>query len=183
MYKSILHFIENDIKEIEEILGEVLTGEKDTDDLSTEVVNRVMTLANRWICEMYEKVDEEIRESISRKKHWNIEKRNQPKELLDVVGTLHFERTGYEDKKTGKYIYLLDHILGFEGHQRITIGAAAQILEECILTSYEKGGKAASPTDSASKQAVKKLVHETVIEFPQKEVKEKETATLTYCSR
>ena len=173
MYKSILYFLEKDIKEIEELLGKVLVGEKDTDDLSAEVVNRVMTLANRWICEMYEKVDEEIRESISRKKHWTIEKRNQPKELLDVVGTLRFERTGYEDKRTGKYIYLLDQVLGFEGHQRITMGAAAQILEECILTSYEKGGKAASPTDCASKQAVKKLVHETVIEFPQKEVEEK----------
>ncbi len=173
MYKSILRFLENDIKEIEEILGKVLMGEKDTDDLSKEVLNRVMTLANRWICEMYEKVDGEIRDSISRKNKWTIEKRNEPKELLDVVGTLHFERTGYEDKKTGKYIYLLDKVLGFEGHQRITIGAAAQILEECIVTSYEKGGKAASPTDSASKQAVKKLVHEIDVDFPQDEVKEK----------
>jgi hypothetical protein len=173
MYNSILQFIEKDVKEIENILGQLLTGEKDADDLSKEVVDRVMTLANRWICEMYEKIDEEIRESISREKNWTVEKRNEPKELLDIVGTLHFKRTGYEDKKTGKYIYLLDKILGIEGHQRITLGAAAKILEESILTSYEKGGKAASPTDAASKQSVKKLVHETIIEFPQVEAKEK----------
>jgi hypothetical protein len=173
MYNSIQQFIEKDVKEIENILGQLLTGEKDADDLSKEVVDRVMTLANRWICEMYEKMDEEIRESISRKNNWTIEKRNEPKELLDIVGTLHFKRTGYEDKNTGEYIYLLDKILGIEGHQRITLGAAAKILEESILTSYEKGGKAASPTDAASKQSVKKLVHETIIEFPPVEVKEK----------
>ena len=42
-------------------------------------------------------------------------------------------------------------ILGLESHQRITLGAAAKVLEETILTSYVKGGKAASPTDAASK--------------------------------
>lgn len=173
MYQSILHFIKKDINEVEKILGQILTGEKDADDLSQEVLRRVMTLANRWICELYEKMDDEIRESITRKLHWRVERRNEPKELLDIVGTLHFKRTGYEDKRTGKYIYLLDEILGLEGHQRITLGAAAKILEESILTSYEKGGKAASPTDVASKQAVKKLVHETVIEFPQEKAKEK----------
>ena len=64
-------------------------------------------------------------------------------------------------------------ILGLESHQRITLGAAAKVLEETILTSYVKGGKAASPTDAASKQTVKELVHETIIEFPESEPAEK----------
>ena len=63
--------------------------------------------------------------------------------------------------------------MGIEGHQRITLGAAAKILEETVLTSYEKGGKAASPTDVASKQAVKELVHGTIIDFPEPEAEEK----------
>lgn len=116
MYQSILQFIEKDIREIEKIVGELLTGEKDTDDLSREVVDRTMKMANRLICELYEKLDEEIRESVVRKIHWRIEHRSEPKELLDIAGTLHFNRTGYEDKRTGKYIYLLDEILGLESH-------------------------------------------------------------------
>ena len=173
MYHSILQFVEKDIIEIEKIFGKILTGEKDADDLSQEVVTRLNSLACRLISEMYEKLDETIRESVARKKKWTIEQRNEPKELLDVAGMLHFTRTGYEDKRTGKYIYLLDKILGIEGHQRITLGAAAKILEETVLTSYAKGGKAASPTDAASKQAVKDLVHGTDIDFPEPERKEK----------
>ena len=145
MYQSILHFIEKDIIEIEKITGLMLKGEKDANELSLEVVNRTMTMANRLI---------------------NIERRNEPKELLDIAGTLRFNRTGYVDKGTGEYIYLLDQILGLEGHQRITLGATSKILEETLLTSYQKGGKAASPRDVASKQAVKRLVHETVIDIP-----------------
>lgn len=173
MYKSILQFIEKDIKEIEKILGEILTGEKDTADLSQEVLCRVTAMACNWIGEMYEKLDEAIVESLFRKQYWTIERRNETKELLDVVGTLHFSRTGFEDKRTGEYIYLLDMILGLEKHQRITMAAAAKILEEAILTSYEKGGKNASATEAASKQTVKKLVHRTVIDFPQPEPEEK----------
>ena len=173
MYQSILQFIENDIKEVEKVMGMILTGEKDADDLSHEVVTRLNTLACRWISEMYEKLDETIRESLVRKQHWTIEQRNEPKELLDIAGMLHFNRTGFADKRTGKYIYLLDMILGLESHQRITLGAAAKVLEETILSSYAKGGKAASPTEVASKQAVKELVHGTVIEYPNPESAEK----------
>lgn len=173
MYHSILQFIEKDIKEIERFTELMLKGEKDADDLSTEIHHKVLNLGNSLLSEIYEKIDEEIRESIARKKNWNIERRNEEKEILDIMGTIRFTRTGYENKKTGEYIYLLDQILGIDSHQRITLGAAAQILEETILTSYEKGGKAASHTDIASKQAVKKLVHETVVEMPLPELKEK----------
>lgn len=37
-----------------------------------------------------------------------------------------FKRTGYIDKATGKYIYLLDQVLGLDSHQRITMAAEAE---------------------------------------------------------
>jgi hypothetical protein len=40
------------------------------------------------------------------------------------------------------------------------------------MSSYARGGRRASETDTASKQAVKKLVHETEAEMPVKELKE-----------
>ena len=44
MYNSILQFIENDIKEIEIIIRELLDGSKDAADLSNEVHERVLKL-------------------------------------------------------------------------------------------------------------------------------------------
>ena len=173
MYKSILQFIEKDIKEIEKCVENLLEGKKDAADLSQKLNESTRNLAAQLVGEIYETIDQEIRNSITRKEKWRIEKRNEPKELLDIMGLVRFHRTGYEDKKTGEYIYLLDRVLGIDGHQRITLGAAAQILEEAIQTSYRKGGAAASPLDAASKQAVKRLVHETVVEMPMPERKEK----------
>ena len=53
---------------MKKILGKILTGEKDADDLSQEVVTRVNSLACRLISEMYEKLYETIRESV-----WHME--------------------------------------------------------------------------------------------------------------
>ena len=173
MYYTIQYFIENDIKEIEKSVKEIITGEKDAEDLSEEVEKRVLKLGTDLLGEIYELLDEEIRESISRKKHWNIEHRNQEKTLLDTMGKVTFKRTGYYNKHTKEYVYLLDKVLGFESGQRITLRSAAKALEETIESSYSKGGKNASFTDEISKQTVKDLVHGTIVEMPVKEAETK----------
>lgn len=166
MYNSILHFIENDIREIENLVAAMLKGEKEPHDLSQDIHDRMLGLGARLIAELYEKIDEEIRESLIRKKKWNIEQRNEPKELLDILGPIRFHRTGYRHKETGTFVYLLDKILGIEGHQRLTLGAAACILEEAVQTSYAKGGRALSLMEQVSKQTVKRLVHDTETQLP-----------------
>ena len=173
MYESILQFARKDIKELERTVGKILNGEADSDDLSADIHERVLNLGKNLQTEIYEKLDEEIRNSASRKEKWNVERRNQPKELLDVMGAIKYKRTGYTNKHTGEYIYLLDRILGIEGHQRITPGSAAKILDEAVMSSYSRGGKRASPEDFTSKQAVKELVHKTEIEMPVPEAAEK----------
>ena len=125
MYNTIQHFIEDDIKKIEKSIKEIITGEKDAEDLSEEVEERVLKLGVNLLGEIYELLDDEIRESISRKKHWNIEHRNQEKTLLDTMGKITFKRTGYYNKYTKEYVYLLDKVLGFESAQRITLRSAA----------------------------------------------------------
>jgi hypothetical protein len=180
MYQSILQFIEKDINKIEEVVKLLLRGEKDADHLSQEIHDRVINLATSLTAEIYEKLDEEIRESLIRKEKYTVEQCRQPKEILGISGTIRFNRTGYKNKSSGEYVYLLDRILGFTSHQRITIGAAAKILEETVLTSYRKGGKAASPYDAASKQAVKRLVHGTVVDFPVPDLKEKKKLKTLY---
>ncbi len=173
MYYTIQHFIEKDIKEIEKLVGEVIEGKKDTEDLSENILQRVLKLGTGLLGEIYELLDDEIRESVARKKHWNIEHREQEKTILDVMGKITFKRTGYLTKGSNEYVYLLDQVLGFEPGQKITLGVAAKALEEAIDSSFSKGGKKASLTEEISRQTVKELVHETVIEIPVKEPKEK----------
>ena len=169
MYSSILHFMEKSMIEIEKVAKvakEVLTGEKDVEDLSRRILDATNLLATGLTGDLYEKFDEEIRECATRKFSWNVERRNEEKELVDIAGTVKFSRTGYKNKHTGEYIYLLDQVLGIDKHQRITLGAAAKVLEETIQSSYRKGGESVNPYDSISKQAVKELVHGTIVEFP-----------------
>lgn len=165
MYDSILQFYEKDTLIIEKLFKSMILGESDAASVSIKIKEMVLNLGTSIVKELYENADEEIRNSVARKENWNIEKREEPKEILDIMGTIHFNRTGYVNKKTGEYIYLLDKIIGLESHQRITMAAAAQILEEATESSYQKGGKRASDSDFASKQSVKKLVHETIIEM------------------
>ena len=121
MYYSIQHFIEKDIKEIEKGVKKLIKGEIDAEDLSEEIQERVLKLGTDLLSEIYELLDDAIRESLTRKKHWNIEHRNKEKTILDVMGKVTFKRTGYYNKHTNEYIYLLDQVLGFEPGQKITL--------------------------------------------------------------
>jgi len=185
MYNSILHFLKKDIIEIEKVVGKVLKDEKDVDDLTDLVHEKVLKLGTNLLSEIYEKLDEQIRESIVRKKHWNIEHRNQQKTILTIMGEVKYKRTGYYTKGSGKkdYIYLLDKVLGYEPGQRMCLGAAAMALEEAVESSYRKGGKRASITEEVSKQAIKDLVHSTAVKMPipklEKKKKKKHVYILT----
>ena len=170
MFNSILQIFSNDIKEIFGMLDDLLEGKKDTADLSEEVHKRVLRLGCKIIAEMFEKLDELIFESLERKKKYNVERKDMQKELVDVMGTISFKRRGYVSKKDGKYVYLLDQILGLDDNQKISLAAAAKLLEEAAETSYEKAGKNVNLTDQVSKETVKNLVHGVVVDIPVKEL-------------
>ena len=173
MYLSVTNFIENGIGKIEKYVSLCLQGQAEFGELSNKIHEEVNTMERQLISDLYEAIDAEIYQSIARKKNWTVERKAESKELLDISGTIRYNRTGYRDKRTGKYIYLLDEILGIESHQRISIAAEAQMLEEATMSSYRRGGMRASEYESASKQTVKRLVHETILEMPQETPKEK----------
>ncbi len=173
MYDSIIQFIENDIKEIEKNVRSLLDGEKDAADLSNDVHERVLKLGCRLISEIYEQIDEEIFKSLVRKNKYYVEQKDMPRSLVDVMGTISFKRRGYVPKQGGEYIYLLDLIMGFDDNQKVTMAAAAKILEEAVESSYAKAGKKVNLTDQVSKETVKDIVHGLVVDFPIKELPEK----------
>jgi hypothetical protein len=173
MYNSIQQFVDKDIMEIQRNFGGILLGTADINDLSAAIHESVLKLGRRLEAELIEELDEEIRQSDARKKDWYVERRNNPKELLDVMGTLRYNRTSYVNRRTGEHAYLVDQVLGIGTHQRITLGSAAKIVEEAVESSYAKGGRRASPEEGASKQTVKKLVHALDAVLPEKQPAEK----------
>ena len=161
MYTSILHFIEKSTIRIEKVLGDLLSGKVDLATLSTEIEQEVLNLGNEMVTEILEKIDQMIFECTSRKSRWYVEHKDQPRELVDVMGTLSFKRRGYVPKDGGKNVYLLDELLRIKPHQKVTIAADARVMEETIETSYSKGGRSVNPVDVLSKETVKKLIHDT----------------------
>lgn len=173
MYNSITDFVNNGLINIEEMVEACLKGEGEFSDLSQVVHDQINLMELRLIGEIYELIDDEIRESVTRKLKWSIEHRNERKSIEDIAGTVEFTRTGYVNKYTGEHIYLLDRILGLEPHQKLTIAAAAKVLEEAIVSSYRKGGEAVNDYNSVDKMTVLRLVHDTEMEQPIVEPKEK----------
>ncbi len=174
MYNSIQHFIEKNIPEIENIIQAVLQGEKESGDLSACVKEKILSLGREMMSEIYEAIDGEIRISVERKKNWDIEHRGRQKTIVDVMGNITYKRTGYRKKGTNEYMYLLDRVLGFEKGQKVTMGAAAQALEETIESSYEKGGRSIDEQAKISKQAIKEKVHGLDADMRMPEPKRKE---------
>lgn len=173
MYNSIQYFIENITKEIEKDVELMVKDEMSFETLLENIQNHLLKLGTEMVAEILESLDDTIRESETRKKHWNIEQRNQTKTLLDVMGNITYSRTYYYNKKTKENVYLLDQLIGYEPKERMTLRAKSSVIEEAIESSYSKGGKRASLTDNVSKQTTKNLIHDTVVEMPIKEAKEK----------
>ena len=173
MINSIQHFIEKETYEIEKSMRKFVEGTLDIDSYGKDLQERSLNLARNILVETLETMDQMIKISEKRRQSYVVEQSSQPKELLLPFGSIRFNRTCYTSKTTGRSLYLLDEVIGLEGHQRITLGAAAAILEETVESSYRKGGEHASLTDQVSKQTVKNLVHKTVVEVPLKEREEK----------
>ena len=173
MINSIRNFIEKETYEIENIMRKFVEGKLDLDTYGKELQEKSLQLTRNILVETLEEMDETIRNSAKRQAAYVVEQKGQPKELLLPLGRIRFKRTCYTSKKTGKSVYLLDQVIGLGKHQRITLGAAAAILEEAVESSYQKGGKHASVSDWVSKETVKELVHNTVVEMPKKESEEK----------
>ena len=94
MYESIACFIQNDVHEIEKDIQKLLEGEIDCAELSIDIQKRLELLGTSMISEIYELIDQEIFNSLVRKKNWHVEHKDEPRELVDVMGLLRFRRRG-----------------------------------------------------------------------------------------
>ena len=124
----------------------------------------------QFIADVLEARDEQLRESLLRKEKYVIVRKDR-KELITSLGAVHFEKTLFKNKESGESEYLLDRLLGFDPHQRLSEDAKVNLLEEAVQTSYRKAGEeTCSNEDSVTKETVKDLLHE--LEFPEETMAE-----------
>jgi hypothetical protein len=179
MINSIQHFNEFGVVKIKEIIKNFVSECKDVADLVLELQSILFELGRSIITEVLEDMDEELRESRERKKHWEIVRKDGAS-LLTSFGEIHYRRTYYKPKAGGQRRYLVDSLVGIEPHDRVSSDVVINALEEAIDSSYRKAGEVACYEDRISKQAVMNKVHKIEISEPELEVEEKRKVKILY---
>lgn len=159
MIKSIQQFEEIGVKKLGKVLEDFVKTPEKQAEFIYGITDAVIRLGLDIIKETFESMDEELRVSGIRKSGWVISRRDETS-LITSLGTVKYEKTLFKNKETGGCEYLLDRIMGFESHIRMTEDAEAQMLEEAVDSSYRKGGMKASISETVSKQTVKNKIHE-----------------------
>ena len=163
MIKSIRYFEEECINKFEELENKFLKNPTEIAEYVIGLTTELHQLGLQMIGESLELMDGMLQSSSIRKKNWSVESHSM-KQLVTSLGTVHFSKTLFVNKKTGKSEYLLDRIMGLEKHERITEDAEAKMLTEAVQTSYRRGGEESSLEAGVSKQTVKNKLHR--LEFP-----------------
>lgn len=101
-------------------------------------MNQIGTLIQQRLIEF---IDQELVEDPSLREDWVIERRNDKKTVLSPFGQVTYKRTYFRNKRTGKYAYLADRIVGYTPHQRLDTLLEADLLEEVVDKSYRKAGE------------------------------------------
>lgn len=166
MRNSIQHFIKNGIPELEKIRINFFKDPSCINECIEKIIQIVLEQVCIFISFMLEEYNTLLEESMKRQMHWQIKDR-ATKSILTSAGTVTFTHTRFKNKETGETAYLLDRLMGWESHARISGDAKARILGEAVQSSYEKAGKALPVTDCVCKETVMRHVRNTSI--PSKE--------------
>lgn len=97
---------------------------------------------NRLGCEICREVleagDAYLLKKRSERKGWQVERRNESKEILSPFGPVRYERTYY--KSTDGYAHLVDRMAGLGPHARLDNTLKASLVEKAADVSYRKSG-------------------------------------------
>lgn len=163
MINSIQYFTEIGIANLEKIKKDFMKNPKDIAGFVNGSKDEILNVLLIYLGETFTELDQMIRESSKRKQGYTIVRRDE-KSLISSVGEFHFEKTLFDNKRTGRSEYLLDRILGLEPNERLTEDAEERLLNEAAQTSYRRAGEECSILDSVSKQTVKNKLHS--LQFP-----------------
>lgn len=158
MKNSIQYFTENGIPELEKIKINFMKNPAMFDQYIEEVRKVFLQTACILISEWLEDCNTLLENSPKRRLYWQVKDRSR-KSILTPLGSLSFFHTRFIKKETKETAYLLDRILGWEPHTRMSDGVKANLLEAAAQGSYEKAGERACPgEDRVSRETVMRQV-------------------------
>ena len=181
MNKSIQQFCEKNTGRIlKRIVMQVKEGE-DIGQISDGICKDLCKLGLSVIAEILEDMDDELRGSEDRKKHYEIVHKRK-NSFLTRMGEVTYRRTCFKDKRTGKTEYTTDRIFGIRPHENIASDVETHMIEEALQTTYRKGGKqAVISEEELSKQTVMNYISRYGFELPEaKEEPEQRKSRIIY---
>ncbi len=75
--------------------------------------------------------------ALRRKDRITVKERNVPRTILTELGELTYKRT-YFQQQDGRFVYLLDHMIGVTEYERISKELVADILQASTVKSYQQ---------------------------------------------
>ncbi len=166
MITSVKYFEEECINRFEKLEDDFIKNPTRLDEYVKGITELLHQVGLKMIQESLESMDEMLCNSRMRKEKWFVES-HTTKQLLTSLGPVSFRKTLFTNKETGESEYLLDRIMNFEKHQRLSDDAKEQLLLDTVQTSYQRGGDKTSLTGGVSKQTVKNVIHE--LKFPEED--------------
>lgn len=182
MESIIQHFIEVCVKEIEKS-QERFYENKDMaiGEFILELAKPLQEIQRRVVAEAIEAIDQIYRESSYRKGKYIIEHSNVKNSFISTCGVIHYQRTYFQNKITGEYVYLADEACGITPNMRKSEDVVVEAIKHVVDSSYRISGEHATNTDDViSKQAIMKDIHNLEVPAYIPKIKEKKQVKVLY---
>ena len=164
MIKSIQQFQTEGVKKLEENFVEYSSDMTKIAEMVQGVTKGVVSLGLSMIAEEWESYDEILRNNRHIRQGWQIVRKDRTS-LITSLGEVVYHKTLFFHPESKSYAYLLDKVMQLEAHTRLTEDAIAQIFNEAVDSSYQKGGKRVSISEAeVSRETVMNKIHE--LNFP-----------------
>ena len=134
-------FMKNVIQEIEKLAEKLIAGEVELGTFANTVKEKTDELGRNIVKETLETIDETLVRSSKRKKSWYIERKDDEKKIITVLGEVTYKRTYFVSKNKKKYKYLTDEMFSIRAHDRMDQVIKSKLVELSIDLSYRKSGK------------------------------------------
>ena len=144
----------------EEELRNLLEEGKDISEFILATKKTLDEVGVTLVAEALETVDEVYRNSNDRKRNWTVKEKAAKKTLTTIFGEVRYERTYYENKKTGDFSYLSDEAVGISAHDKLDASLKARLIEEAVFMPYSRSGEKASEAVSLTSQTVMNSIRE-----------------------
>jgi hypothetical protein len=144
----------------EEELKSLIEEGKDISAFILSIKKTLDEVGVALVAEALETLNVANKSSNTRKRVWNVKEKAIKKTLTTIFGEVRYERTYYENKKTGEYSYLSDAAVGIEPHDKLDASLKAKLIEEAIYMPYSRSGEIASEAVTLTSQTVMNSIRE-----------------------